>query len=246
MGNVSLHDLARDGRDAEIRLRKTLDPIFFQVDAVNENNETALIIAARAGQKTTCHVLCDLGADPAHRGKNGITALHAASSGGFPAIVCLLLERGAPIDAEDAEGSTPLTHACFRDRDECVLALINAGADAAKKNMYGKSSLDLVKDASKREQLVEHVRSLVCIPEESSPTTASAPPEPEPAPVPEPVPTAAPSNVPALAPAPARAPEEKATALGKGKDTGTVDVTLLVWALAAVALVLAVLFFVPE
>ena len=239
MGNVSLHDLARDGRDADIRLRKTLDPIFFQVDAVNENNETALIIAARAGQKTTCNVLCDLGADPAHRGKNGITALHAASSGGFPAIVCLLLERGAPIDAEDAEGSTPLTHACFRDRDECVLALINAGADAAKKNMYGKSSLDLVKDASKREQLVEHVRSL-CIPEESSPTTAPAPPAPTPEPAPEPVPVSVP--VPTAAPAPAPAPEEKVTALGKGKDTGPMDVTLLVWALAAVALFLAVLF----
>src|SRR5262249_55681202 len=55
-------------------------------------------------------VLLDYGASLDDRGRYGLTALHYAVRGGNLPLIKLLLERGAPIDALDDDGLTPLLH----------------------------------------------------------------------------------------------------------------------------------------
>lgn len=55
-------------------------------------------------------VLLDYGANLDDRGRYGLTALHYAVRGGKLALIQLLLERGAPADALDESGLTPLLH----------------------------------------------------------------------------------------------------------------------------------------
>ena len=45
------------------------------------------------------------------RDKDGETPLHWAASGGSPAVVDLLIARGADMKAEDDEGKTPADYA---------------------------------------------------------------------------------------------------------------------------------------
>jgi len=70
----------------------------------------------------------------------GSTALHVAAWKGVPSTVKLLIERGAPVDAKDGKGRTPLAlavKACVdsywtcRRTPESVRALLDAGASAA-------------------------------------------------------------------------------------------------------------------
>jgi ankyrin repeat protein len=71
------------------------------------------------------------------------TALHVAAWKAYPATVRLLIERGAPIDAPDGKGRTPLTlavRACidsywtYRRSPESVQALLGAGASVNNVN----------------------------------------------------------------------------------------------------------------
>lgn len=156
---VTLHELAYTGEDDLIKTRLS-ENHFEDVDALNIAGETALHVAARAGRLTTVSVLLDWGANVKIKTNMGITALHSASAGGYTPIVLTLLDRGAELDALDLELCTPLHHACHYERFESALALINAGADAARKNVYGKASLEFVKDLELREQLVEHTRAI--------------------------------------------------------------------------------------
>jgi ankyrin repeat protein len=55
-------------------------------------------------------VLLDYGASVNDRGRGGLTALHYAVRGGKLPLIKLLLERGAPADAPDEDGLTPLLH----------------------------------------------------------------------------------------------------------------------------------------
>lgn len=52
--------------------------------------------------------LLDAGADVAHASKSGDTALHVAAAANQPAVIQLLVERGAPVDAPNAAGQTAL------------------------------------------------------------------------------------------------------------------------------------------
>ncbi len=68
----------------------------------------ALVTAAWYGQRDAVAFLLDHGVDPAaRRPHEGSTALHVASYSGYPALVELLLERGAPVNVNDAVYGTP-------------------------------------------------------------------------------------------------------------------------------------------
>ena len=70
----------------------------------------------------------DLGA-PEDEG--GLTLLHIAASAWNGAdVICLLLAAGAPIDAQDCLGRTPLYMAVLAGHIDNVRALLDAGADA--------------------------------------------------------------------------------------------------------------------
>lgn len=58
--------------------------------------------------------------------------LHAAAQRGDLATLQRLLKAGAPVDATDAAGRTPLHVATFARQREAVRALVQAGADTAR------------------------------------------------------------------------------------------------------------------
>src|SRR5262249_19323904 len=66
----------------------------------------------------------------------------------YPAVLRLLLEHGADINAQDYEGQTALLHAVQRRSVNAVAALLQAGADIAVENNEGRTALDYLDDQS--------------------------------------------------------------------------------------------------
>jgi hypothetical protein len=68
----------------------------------------ALVMAAWYDRRDAVRLLLDLGVDvAARRPRDGDTALHVACYSGFPELVAMLLERGAPVDVTDDVYRTP-------------------------------------------------------------------------------------------------------------------------------------------
>ena len=105
----------------------------------NENDESALMLAALKGHVALVKLLVENDADV---NKPGWTPLHYAATAGNVPIIELLLDNSAYIDAESPNGSTPLMMAAMYGTPEAVKVLIQAGADLNVKNQLGLSALD--------------------------------------------------------------------------------------------------------
>jgi len=73
-----------------------------------------------------------------------ITALHAAVTSGRPEVIELLLNAGAPVDATDARGMTPLMWAVATDRADprVVRLLLTHHTDPRRRSPTGESAID--------------------------------------------------------------------------------------------------------
>jgi ankyrin repeat protein len=71
--------------------------------------------------------------------------LHFAAQGWSPLACIALLDAGAPIDARDNDGNTPLSRAVFesRGRGGVIRLLRDRGADPTLTNDHGVSPLSL-------------------------------------------------------------------------------------------------------
>ncbi|HUG23332.1 MAG TPA: ankyrin repeat domain-containing protein [Albitalea sp.] len=119
------------------------------VDALNEAGETALMMASLKGHTEWVRRLLDRGAKV---DKAGWTALHYAATGPEPAVVKLLLERRAVIDARSPNRSTPLMMAAQYGSEASVELLLSQGADPRAKNDLGLGVADFARLA-KRDEL---------------------------------------------------------------------------------------------
>lgn len=100
--------------------------------------------ATLLGDFYTCRELLDKGADinKPVSDPNEVTALHLAARGKHYAILGLLLESGANIDAQDARGMTPLHYAISKRSLELVELLLIRGANPNLKEVaYGVTPL---------------------------------------------------------------------------------------------------------
>jgi ankyrin repeat protein len=113
---------AADGNEPAARALLDKDPAL--VKAVNGFGETPLHVAARAGRRDVAALLIDRGADVKAVDARKRTLFHAVALCGDPGIEVAkrLIDHGAPLDARDADGLTPLLIAARR----------TAGRDAAK------------------------------------------------------------------------------------------------------------------
>jgi hypothetical protein len=112
------------------------------VDARNAQNETPLMLAVLKGHEAIARVLIGRDADV---NKPGWAPLHYAAS--FPgptavALVQLLLEHSAYIDAESPNGTTPLMMAARYGAPEVVKLLLTEGADVTVRNQQGLRAVD--------------------------------------------------------------------------------------------------------
>lgn len=73
-------------------------------------------------------------------------ALGNAASHGWDKFVASLIERGADLEAPDAEGMTPLMLAVDKGHAKCVQLLVDAGADVNAKDPGGDTALIIAAD----------------------------------------------------------------------------------------------------
>ena len=123
-----------------------LDAPETDVEFRNAVDESALMLAALRGDLPLARALIAHDADV---NKTGWTPLHYAASGGQVAMIALLLDHHAYIDAESPNGSTPLMMAAGYGSAEATRALLEAGADVTLKNAKGLSALDFARGYGK-------------------------------------------------------------------------------------------------
>jgi ankyrin repeat protein len=127
------------------------------VNLLNAQGESPLMIAALKGQTDIAAILIKKDADV---NKTGWAPLHYAATSGHLAIMSLLLENHAYIDAESPNGSTPLMMAAQYGSASGVKLLLEAGADPLLKNRLGLSAIDFAQRAS-RTEAVEIITAFV-------------------------------------------------------------------------------------
>jgi len=127
------------------------------VNQLNAQGESILMLAALKGQVELADRLIKKGADV---NKTGWTPLHYAASGGQAALISLLLEKSAYIDAESPNGSTPLMMAAMYGSEASVKLLLQEGADPKIKNQQGLTALDFAQ-RGKRPDSVEAIAAAI-------------------------------------------------------------------------------------
>lgn len=113
---------------------------------LNTKGESALMLAALKGNQDAVEKLIKKGADV---NKTGWTPLHYAASAGQVAIISMLLENNAYIDAESPNGTTPLMMAAMYGTSEVVKLLLQEGADPKLKNQQELTALDFAQRGSR-------------------------------------------------------------------------------------------------
>jgi uncharacterized protein len=111
-----------------------------QVDATNTADETALMLAANANDLLSANLLIEAGASI---NRPNWTPLHYAASKGHTAMMRLLIDNDAYIDAESPNGTTPLMMAAYYASPMAVKLMLEEGADPNLQNQDGQTALDM-------------------------------------------------------------------------------------------------------
>jgi uncharacterized protein len=125
------------------------------VNVMNSVEETPLMLAALNNQLNVAQVLIERGAEV---NRKGWTPLHYAATKGHIAMMRVLLENNAYIDAESPNGTTPLMMAAFYGTPLSVKLLLEEGADPTPRNQSHVNALDLALKAE-RQQSAYYIRA---------------------------------------------------------------------------------------
>ncbi|XP_021510086.1 photoreceptor ankyrin repeat protein isoform X1 [Meriones unguiculatus] len=133
-----------DPAELQARLDAGVSPE--EASQVDSNGRTGLMVASYHGFGSIVALLsrCPF-LDVNQQDKDGNTALMLAAQAGHVPLVSLLLNYFAGLDLErrDQRGLTALMKAAMRDRSECVVALLMAGADLSSVDpVRGRTALE--------------------------------------------------------------------------------------------------------
>jgi ankyrin repeat protein len=127
------------------------------LDAAGPTGETALMMASLRGKTSLVRQLLARGAA---LNRPGWSALHYAASAPDEEPMKLLLAKGAAIDAESPNRTTPLMMAAQYGPIDCVDLLLKAGADPRRRNDLGLSAADFASRAG-RDSLAAKLQRLI-------------------------------------------------------------------------------------
>lgn len=118
------------------------------VEPRSKADESPLMLASLEGQLEIARRLIAMGADV---NKPGWTPLHYAATHGHVAVMYLLLDNFAYIDAASPNGTTPLMMAAFYGTPSAVKLLLEAGADPSLRNEKDLTAIDFAQRANRAE-----------------------------------------------------------------------------------------------
>ena len=112
------------------------------INATNQENETALLLACVHGEYSKICVLLEAGADPNIANKNGNACIHYAAHDDFSKeVLQAILDQGADVNAENHQNQTALIWACERGDADIIHILLRAEADLTIADMDGNTCL---------------------------------------------------------------------------------------------------------
>ncbi|KAH8983027.1 ankyrin repeat-containing domain protein [Lactarius akahatsu] len=151
LGQTPMHQVllgnrsCRDSIDiVQLLLERGVD-----VNAQDLHNDTPLHLASKFGELEIARVLLTHGASPSAANLQGRTPLHVLSvlptrfGNEVRVAQLLLLERGADINARDADHETPLHSAARNNRPDLARHLLMCGADTDAKNSHRETPFQL-------------------------------------------------------------------------------------------------------
>jgi ankyrin repeat protein len=143
---LDVFDAASVGRTDRVAELLDADPAL--VNAYSRDGFFPLGLAAFFGHSETVRLLLARGADVAQVARNPmrIQALHAAVGGPSREAVLLILEAGAPINAQQHKGWTALHEVVNKQDVELTRYFLAHGADPKVQNEEGKSAIGLAAD----------------------------------------------------------------------------------------------------
>jgi ankyrin repeat protein len=118
------------------------------VEVRTSTDESPLMFASLNGNLEIARKLIARGADV---NKPGWAPLHYAATRGHVAVLTLLLDNHAYIDAASPNGTTPLMMAAFYGTPSAVKLLLEAGADPLLKNEQSLSAIDFAHRANRQD-----------------------------------------------------------------------------------------------
>ena len=147
---ISVFEAAALGRLDALSAALASDPA--QVNAISADGFTPLGLAAFFGQAEAARSLLDHGADPNIASANAmrVAPLHSAVAAQQLAIAEALLQRGAQVNAVQADDFTPLHEAAQNGQVEMIALLLAHGADPAAETSEGKTPLAIAEEAGQQ------------------------------------------------------------------------------------------------
>lgn len=123
-----IHDAVKSSQLTAVQQMLQADPNL--VALPDDRGHPPLLLAVQADDLPMAQFLLEAGADPNQSDPKRWTPLHEAASRGNPALVQLLLQSGAKVDAREKQNQgTPLHIACFHGNVEICRILLRAGAN---------------------------------------------------------------------------------------------------------------------
>ncbi|CAE6958596.1 unnamed protein product [Symbiodinium sp. CCMP2592] len=141
LGNTALFYAVYAACERYFELVEPLVKAGAQLEAQNEEGDTALMWAASVGQLKVVEVLMQAGARLETRNQLGFTALMSAASSGYSKLVEALVKAGAKLEARTEQGITALIYAAGKGQAKVVEVLAKAGAKLEAQSKQGFTAL---------------------------------------------------------------------------------------------------------
>jgi hypothetical protein len=129
------------------------------INALNEYNQSPLLLALEAGKPELARLLIEAGADVNIKSKMYMTPLRVATQSGNLEMVRLLLSKGASPDAPEDE-FPPAIYALMKGYDEIARVLIEGGTDLSRQYISENRRLTVgdIAMLARKPELVELIR----------------------------------------------------------------------------------------